>query len=129
MALTAARVLAITDRCTCCHSKVRAIVGVTVGADAASFLPVAEVGAAIARAADPGVLAARRIAPLRQRSGIPGGYHSNGCLSCDALVGRLRLERLLDRHLAGGGTYGQLDAGIQLDLALEPAAAPLRRIA
>jgi hypothetical protein len=131
---TRARLLAITDRCWCCRSKVRGVVGVLVdtptGGRFVSFTDIAET---LAGAADPRALAARGIGPLRHRDspGIQGGYVSNGCWSCDALIGRLWLDDMLDEHLRNGGTYGQLDCGLALTLELElPAAATaLQRVA
>jgi hypothetical protein len=124
-----ARVLTITDRCWCCRSKVRGVVGVLVetpsGRRFVSFTDIAET---VASAADPRSLAARGIGPLRHRDspGIPGGYISNGCWECDALIGRLGLDDMLDEHLRNGGTYGQLDCGLSLDFELEiPASATM----
>jgi hypothetical protein len=76
--LTRARVLTITDRCWCCRSKVRAVVGVLVEMSAVQrFVAFAEIADAFASAADPSALAARGIGPLRHRDspGDPGRLH------------------------------------------------------
>jgi hypothetical protein len=131
---TRARLLAITDRCWCCRSKVRGVVGVLADTpDGGRFVSFTDIAETLARAADPRALAGRGIGPLRHRDspGIQGGYVSNGCWSCDALIGRLGLDDMLDEHLRNGGTYGQLDCGLALTLELElPAAATaLQRVA
>ncbi len=119
-----ARLLTVEDRCWQCRSKVRAIVGVVVDpsltTDRHGFLPFEAVGPQLAAALDPRALAARRIGDLRHREspGVPGGYLSNGCIECDALIGRFHLEDLLHEHLVGGGTYSQLDIGVPLELPL-----------
>jgi hypothetical protein len=116
---TRARLLAITDRCWCCRSKVRGVVGVLVDTPAGGrFVSFTDLAETLARTADPSALAARGIGPLRHRDspGIQGGYVSNGCWSCDALIGRLALDDMLDEHLRNGGTYGQLDCGLALEL-------------
>jgi hypothetical protein len=119
--LTRARVLAITDRCWSCRAKVRGVVGVLIhmsGED--RFAPFAEVDAALAAAVDERLLAARGIGPLRHRDspGVVGGYISNGCVQCDALIGRILLGDLLDEHLRDGGNYHQLDTGLAVLLRL-----------
>jgi hypothetical protein len=117
--LTRARVLAITDRCWSCRCKVRGVVGVLVDvSDGERFVSFTDVAAALARDADPRVLAARGIGQLRHRDspGIEGGYIANGCPECDALIGRILLDDLLDEHLRDGGTYAQLDTGLVLEL-------------
>lgn len=125
-----ARVAAITDSCWQCRAKVRGIVGVLVepGAtsDGSGFVPFDEVAERLAASLDSRTLAARRIGELRHRDspGVEGGYLSNGCIDCDALIGRFQLEDLLHEHLMNGGTYSQLDIGLAVDL---PAAAPARR--
>ncbi len=117
-----ARVATVEDRCWQCRSKVRAIVGVILDPEVApeggAFLPFDEVVPQLAAAVDHRALATRRIGALRHRDspGVAGGYLSNGCIECDALIGRFRLEDLLHEHLAGGGTYAQLDIGIPLEL-------------
>lgn len=119
-----ARVATIEDRCWQCRSKVRGIVGVLVPAErpggASDFLAFDEVAEPLADALDQRTLSARRIGALRHRDspGVPGGYLSNGCIECDALIGRFRLEDLLHEHLAGGGTYAQLDIGVPVELPL-----------
>jgi hypothetical protein len=119
-----ARVAAITDACWQCRSKVRAIVGVLVDPartpDGSGFIPFDEVAGVLAETLDPRALAARRIGEIRHRSspGVAGGYIANGCVECDALLGRFPLEDLLAEHLHNGGTYGQLDMGIAVDLPL-----------
>jgi hypothetical protein len=131
-ALTQARVLTLTDRCWCCRSKIRGVVGVLVEMSAGRrFVPFADIADTLASSADPRTLAARGIGPLRHRDspGFEGGYISNGCLECDALIGRLALDDMLDEHLRNGGTYGQLDCGLALELEIPAAATRLRRVA
>ena len=132
VSLTGARVLTITDRCWCCRSEVRGVVGVLVemsaGRRCIAFTDIAET---LASSAEPRMLAARGIGPLRHRDspGIPGGYISNGCWECDALIGRLGLDDMLDEHLRHGGTYAQLDCGLTLELEVPAAATWLQRAA
>jgi hypothetical protein len=117
--LTRARVLAITDRCWACRSKVRGIVGVLANMpERQQFFPFTDVAETLASSVDPRLLAARGIGPLRHRDspGIQGGYISNGCAQCDALIGRILLDDLLDEHLRNGGTYAQLDTGLEIQL-------------
>jgi hypothetical protein len=130
--LTHARVLTLTDRCWSCRSKVRGVVGVLVEMSAGRrFVPFADIAETLASSADPRTLAARGIGPLRHRDspGISGGYVSNGCWSCDALIGRLGLDDMLDEHLRNGGTYGQLDCGLVLELEIPATATWLQRAA
>ena len=128
----AGRLLTVEDRCWQCRSKVRAIVGVLVDpaltGDRHGFLPFDAVGPQLADALDARTLAARRIGELRHREspGVPGGYLSNGCIECDALIGRFHLEDLLHEHLIDGGTYPQLDIGVPVEL---PLGVPARRTA
>jgi hypothetical protein len=65
----------------------------------------------------------------RSRAGIQGGYVSNGCPECDALIGRILLDDLLDEYLRNGGTYAQLDTGLALELRAPGLADWLRRTA
>jgi hypothetical protein len=130
--LTSARVLTITDRCWCCRSKVRGVVGVLVEMSAGRrFVSFTDIAEALASAADPRMLAARGIGPLRHRDspGIPGGYISNGCWECDALIGRLVLDDMLEEHLRNGGTYAQLDCGLSLELEVPANATLMQRAA
>jgi hypothetical protein len=131
-ALARARVLTITDRCWSCSLKVRGVVGVLVEMSAGRrFIPFADIAEELASVADERVLAARGIGPLRHRDspGIAGGYVSNGCVQCDALIGRINLDDMLDEHIRNGGTYGQLDSGLALELRIPAAASFLRRSA
>jgi hypothetical protein len=131
-ALTRARLLTMTERCWCCRSKVRGVVGVLVEMSAGHrFMPFEDVAETLASSADPRTLAARGIGPLRHREspGVPGGYMSNGCVECDTLIGRLALDDMLDEHLRNGGTYGQLDCGLALELEIPASAAWLQRAA
>ncbi|MEA2246368.1 MAG: hypothetical protein QOH46_897 [Solirubrobacteraceae bacterium] len=118
------RLVTVEDHCWQCRSKVRAIVGVTVDpqltTDKNGFLSFDAVGEQLAAALDRRTLAARRIGELKHREspGVPGGYLSNGCIECDALIGRFHLEDLLHEHLMGGGTYTQLDIGVPVELPL-----------
>jgi hypothetical protein len=113
---TGGRILALTDRCTICSTRVRAVVGVLADE---RFVAVAE-AAELLLAADRRALAARGIGGLRRIEGMPDSYVASTCPNCGAVVGRLRAERLLNRHLAEGGSYAQLDVGVGL-------AAPTRR--
>ena len=122
-----ARVAAVTDICWCCRSKVRAVVGVIVDSDltgdAGGFLPLDRVDTALVAALDNRTLARRGIGPLRHREspGVEGGYVANGCIECDALIGRFHLEDLLADHRNSGSSLGQLDIGIAVELDLVPA--------
>lgn len=130
-ARTRARVAAVTDQCWCCREKVRAVVGVIVDAvhtpDGSGFLPLEGIDAALLGVLDPRALARRGIGQLRHREspGVEGGYVANGCPSCDALIGRFHLEDLLTEHRMAGGSFGQLDIGIAVELELAPAAPQL----
>ena len=124
---TRARVAAVTDTCWCCRSKVRAIVGVIVEpeqtSDGSGFLPLESVDEALTRVLDERTLSRRGIGSLRHREspGVEGGYIANGCAECDALIGRFHLEDLLADHRNAGGSLGQLDSGIAVELNLAPA--------
>jgi hypothetical protein len=126
-----ARLAAVTDRCWQCRTKVRGVVGVLVDPartpDGSGFLPFDEVAELLADAVDPRALAARRIGELRHRDspGVAGGYVANGCIECDALIGRFQLQDILHEHLQAGGGYAQLDIGIPVEL---PALALARRL-
>jgi hypothetical protein len=126
-----ARLAAVTDRCWQCRSKVRGVVGVLIDPartpDGSGFLRFDEVAEMLAEHVDPRALVARRIGELRHRDspGVAGGYLANGCIECDALIGRFQLEDLVHEHLQAGGTYAQLDIGIPVDL---PAAALAQRL-
>ena len=61
----------------------------------------------------------------RDSPGVAGGYVANGCIECDALIGRFQLEDLLNEHLHNGGTYAQLDIGVPVEL---PAVALAQRL-
>jgi hypothetical protein len=127
-----ARLAAITDRCWQCRTKVRGIVGVLVDSartpDGTGFLPFDEVAEMLADRLDPRALAGRRIGRVahRESPGVAGGYLANGCIECDALIGRFQLEDLLHEHLQAGGTYAQLDIGVPVEL---PAVQLARRLA
>jgi hypothetical protein len=118
------RLLTVEDRCWQCRSKVRAIVGVLVDPqltnDKNGFLAFDAVAPQLAATLDARTLAARRIGELKHREspGVPGGYLSNGCIECDALIGRFHLEDLLHEHLMDGGTFAQLDISVPMDLPL-----------
>jgi hypothetical protein len=126
-----ARLAAVTDRCWQCRTKVRGVVGVLVDPartpDGTGFLRFDEVAELLADRVDSRALAGRRIGELRHRDspGVAGGYLANGCIECDALIGRFQLEDLLHEHLQAGGTYAQLDIGVPVDL---PAVALARRL-
>jgi hypothetical protein len=126
-----ARLAAVTDRCDVCRTKVRGVVGVLIDPartpDGSGFLPFDDIDELLAERVDPRALAGRRIGPLRHRDspGVLGGYIGNGCIECDALIGRFRLHDLLHEHLQAGGTYAQLDIGVPVEL---PAVALARRI-
>lgn len=121
-----ARVAAVTDTCWCCRQKVRAIVGVIVDpsrtSDGSGFIALEAIDELLARALDARHLARRGIGALRHREspGVTGGYIANGCPECDALIGRFHLEDLLTEHRMAGGSYGQLDIGIAVELDLAP---------
>jgi hypothetical protein len=125
------RVAAVTDHCWQCRTKVRGVVGVLVDPaqtpDGTGFLRFDEVAELLAERVDPRALAGRRIGALRHRDspGVVGGYLANGCIECDALIGRFQLEDLLHEHLQAGGTYAQLDIGIPVEL---PAVVLARRL-
>jgi hypothetical protein len=126
-----ARLAALTDRCWQCRSKVRGIVGVLVDPartlDGTGFLPFHDVSEMLADRLDPRALAGRRIGRVahRESPGVAGGYLANGCIECDALIGRFQLEDLLHEHLQAGGSYAQLDIGVPVEL---PAVALARRL-
>ncbi|MGZ4268904.1 MAG: hypothetical protein ACXVFN_12555 [Solirubrobacteraceae bacterium] len=129
-----ARVAAVTDRCWQCRTKVRGIVGALVDPsltpDGSGFLPFEQVSEQLMLALDPRSLAARRIGELRHRDspGVVGGYVANGCIECDALIGRFQLEDLLNEHLQNGGTYAQLDIGVPVELPLQTVAGRRRAL-
>jgi hypothetical protein len=105
-----------------------AVVGVLVDPaqtpDGSGFLPFDDVADVLATSVDPRALAGRRIGELRHRDspGVVGGYVANGCIECDALLGRFQLEDLLNEHLQTGGTYAQLDIGVRVELPTGPIA-------
>ena len=130
--LIRARLAALTDRCWQCRTKVRGIVGVLVDPDRdarrhAASCAFDDVSEMLAERLDPRALVGRRIGRIahRESPGVAGGYLANGCIECDALIGRFQLEDLLHEHLQAGGTYAQLDIGVPVEL---PAVALARRL-
>ena len=127
------RVAVVEDTCWCCHGPVRAIVGVLADPaqtpDGSGFLPLEQVDELLLAHLDPRELRSRRIAPLRHREspGVEGGYIANGCVECDALIGRFRIEDLFHEHRMTGAPLGRLDAGMVLYADLGAAGRELRR--
>jgi hypothetical protein len=127
-----ARLVVVTDRCWQCRTKVRGVVGILVDAsrtpNGSGFLAFDDVAEMLVEYVDPRALARRGIGELRHRDspGVAGGYVANGCIECDALIGRFQLQDLLHEHLQAGGTYAQLDIGVPVEL---PAVALARRLA
>jgi hypothetical protein len=109
-----ATVLAVGDSCWSCRAPLRAIVGVLVDPglteDRSGYLALADV--------DSDALARHGIGPLRHRSspGVQGGYVSNGCPQCDALIGRFHVDDLLSEHRMAGGTLDDLAVDLTVDL-------------
>jgi len=117
-----ATLLAIDDTCWSCRAPVRAIVGVLVDRslteDRSGFLALADVDRILMAVVDLDDLAERGIGALRHRSspGVQGGYVSNGCPQCDALIGRFHVDDLLSEHRMAGGTLADLAVDITVDL-------------
>jgi hypothetical protein len=126
-----ARLAAVTDRCWQCRTKVRGVIGVLVdpsrSPDGSGFLAFDDVAEMLLEQVDPRMLGRRGIGELRHRDspGVVGGYVANGCIECDALIGRFQLQDILHEHLQAGGTYAQLDIGVPVEL---PALALARRL-
>jgi hypothetical protein len=101
---------------------VRAIVGVLVDPglteDRSGFLALADVDRILMAVVEPGALAELRIGALRHRPspGVQGGYVSNGCPQCDALIGRFLVDDLLCEHRAAGGALADLAVDLTVDL-------------
>ena len=127
------RVAAVQDTCWCCHAPVRAIAGAlaepALTPDGSGFLPLEAVDELLVSALDPRDLSRRKIGPLRHREspGVAGGYIANGCIECDALIGRFRIEDLFHEHRMTGAPIGRLDSGIVLYTDLRPAQRRLDR--
>ena len=117
-----ATLLVVGDTCWSCRAPVRAIVGVLVDPglteDRSGFLALADVDRILLAVVDSGALAERGIGALRHRHspGVQGGYVSNGCPECDALIGRFRVDDLLAEHVAIGGVLTDLAVDITVDL-------------
>jgi hypothetical protein len=114
--------LVVGDSCWSCRAPVRAIVGVLVDPglteDRSGFLALADVDRILMAVVDPDALARHGIGPLRHRAspGVQGGYVSNGCPQCDALIGRFHVDDLLAEHRMGGGTLADLALDLTVDL-------------
>ena len=78
--------------------------------DRSGFLALADVDRILMAVVDPGALAKLGIGALRHRAspGVQGGYVSNGCPQCDALIGRFRVDDLLGDHRAAGRALAEL---------------------
>jgi hypothetical protein len=117
-----ATLLVVGDTCWSCRAPVRAIVGVLVDPrlteDGSGFLALADVDRILMAVVNAGALAERRIGALRHRAspGVQGGYVSNGCAQCDALIGRFRVDDLLCEHRAAGGSLADLAVDVTIDL-------------
>lgn len=127
------RVATVEDTCWCCHAPVRAIAGAiadpALTPDGSGFLPLELVDELLVAELDPRELRSRKIGPLRHREspGVAGGYIANGCIECDALIGRFRIEDLFHEHRMTGAPIGRLDSGIVLYADLQPAQRRLGR--
>ena len=117
-----ATLLVVGDTCWSCRARVRAIVGVLVDPrlteDRSGFLALADVDRILMAVVEPDTLAELRIGALRHRPspGVQGGYVSNGCPQCDALIGRFRVDDLLCEHRAAGGSLASLAVDLTVDL-------------
>ena len=117
-----ATLLVVGDTCWSCRAPVRAIVGVLVDPglteDRSGFLALADVDRILMAVVDADDLAGHGIGALRHRSspGVQGGYVSNGCPQCDALIGRFHVDDLLSEHRMAGGTLADLAVDITVDL-------------
>ena len=117
-----ATLLVVGDTCWSCRAPVRAIVGVLVDAalteDRSGFLALADVDRILMVVVDARALAKLGIGALRHRPspGVQGGYVSNGCPQCDALIGRFRVDDLLSEHRVAGGAVADLAVDLTVDL-------------